>query len=701
MSGGKILDASPDAEPLTLAAWEDRTAALLEAGQIFLAQDWAERGLARFPGSHRLVVLRGLALIRTGAVTEAVATLRPLLSSFDSSPKRDAATALARAVAAVGRLADRAEPPEELLDSVVQLSQALEAVRSSSLGGEAVIDPATLLALGDLHLEAWQRTGDRTQLRVGGELLVEAFEKGGDGRAGVNAAVAARLLGEPDRAAALAQAAAAALAASVARMAEEGHASGPGTFDVRSALGVALLMLGEQEPALAEFTAACKALGRRSSKVVPVLRQVRRLQADGVKVPREVAALLKPPGVVVFTGHMLDRPGAEPARFPDWAEPALRAAIARRLEAMDVQIGYSGAACGAELLFVEAMLERDAEVNIVLPFARDDYVRACVAHGGPRWERRFNNALRLADHVSYATEEEFLGHEMLFRFQNQMLHGLATLRSQFLETAPYLLAVWDMQEGSLAGGAADFIDQWADIARLQIIDLDEVVSEAVASEAPPAAARPVPPPIPSLEPERALRCMLFADIVGYSKLGEGSIPAYMAFTEKLAAELKARAPAPEMINTWGDAIFAVMPRASDLVRFAFQLKDLVRGLGREFRGEAGPLNLNIRISLHAGPVFAGRDPFNDKPNFFGAHINRAARLEPVTVPGHIYATQQFVALLTTEESQSRHEAEDQDQEFHPAAIAEYVGVMSLAKNFGKQPVYHVRAAEPARELAEA
>ncbi|HYC02380.1 MAG TPA: adenylate/guanylate cyclase domain-containing protein [Azospirillaceae bacterium] len=679
-----VPDGMTDAETLSQPGWEERTAALLDAGQIFLAQDWAERGLARFPGSHRLMVLRGLALIRTGAVTEAVAALKPLLSGYDSSPKRDAARALARAMAAVGRLADKEEPAPELLDSVVHLSQALEAVRSSSLG-EAVIDPSTLMALGDLHAEAWQRTGDGAQLAVARDLLVEAFEKGGDGRAGVNAALAARLLGDRKRAGDLAAAAARNLAIAIER-AEPGAAQ----FPLRAALGVAHLMHGQEAEALADFEAARAALGRRSSKIVPVLRQVRQLQADGVSVPREALALLKPPGVVVFTGHMMDRPDAAEPRFPAWAETAVRAAISRRLEAMDVQIGYSGAACGSELLFVEAMLERDAEVNIVLPFDKDDYVRAAVAQGGPRWERRFNNALRLADHVSYATNESYLGHEMLFRFQNQMLHGLATLRSQFLETAPYLLALWDMQEGSLAGGAADFIDQWADIARLQIIDLDEVVSEV---ERPAEPVRvTAPPPFVPVEPEREIRCMLFADIVGYSKLGEGSVPAYMRFCEALAAELRANAPAPEMINTWGDAIFAVNARASDLVRFAFQLKDLVRRLGREMSGEAGPLNLNIRISLHAGPVFAGRDPFNDKPNFFGAHINRAARLEPVTVPGHIYATQQFVALLTTEESMARHEAEEQDQEFHPAAVCEYVGVMSLAKNFGKQPVYHVRAA---------
>ena len=50
----------------------------------------------------------------------------------------------------------------------------------------------------------------------------------------------------------------------------------------------------------------------------------------------------------------------------------------------------------------------------------------------------------------------------------------------------------------------------------------------------------------------------------------------------------------------------------------------------------------MRIGLHAGPVFEGIDAITGRPNFFGSRVNRAARIEPVTLPGHIYASQQFV-----------------------------------------------------------
>jgi len=76
-------------------------------------------------------------------------------------------------------------------------------------------------------------------------------------------------------------------------------------------------------------------------------------------------------------------------------------------------------------------------------------------------------------------------------------------------------------------------------------------------------------------------------------------------------------------------------------------------------------------------------------NFYGGHINRAARLEPVTTVGQVYATQQFVSLLHTEISAEEHESRLQGLKYFNRFATEYVGVISLAKNFGKQEVYHL------------
>jgi class 3 adenylate cyclase len=83
----------------------------------------------------------------------------------------------------------------------------------------------------------------------------------------------------------------------------------------------------------------------------------------------------------------------------------------------------------------------------------------------------------------------------------------------------------------------------------------------------------------------------------------------------------------------------------------------------------------IRIALHAGPVFRGHDPVLGRDNFFGASVTHTARIEPVTPPGQVYASEAYAATLA---AQGRGDC-----------TLEYVGRMRLAKNYGESRVYRL------------
>lgn len=701
--------------------WEAHVARLFEEGEVFLAQDLAEGGLVHYPGSARLRLVRALALARTGAADEALKTLEPLTESLilDRSPFQKALKSLQQVLKVTcvpGSGDDSCSPTkpdsdsglsQDVLTAITQLADALEKVRGKRMADQGM-DETLLIQLGDVYVEAWSQArqqGDKTVLARAHDLYAAAFTASAVPQAAVKAALTAQLM--QDRASADRFARAALHIIALDDEEELGQVTDPvETFWRAATAGLASLLLGKRPLAAVSYRQARLRLERgRYAPIVAARQQLAMLQQGGVEVPEAVLEALSPPKVVVFTGHMLDHPNqqGEPC-FPAHLEAALKAEIQQRLEALDPHIGYSSAAAGADLLFVEAMLERGSEIHIILPFDLEDFVAHAVRYAGSRWEKRFRNALKLANSVSYATTEKFLGHGNLFRFMNQMLHGMATLRSRFLHTDPYLLAVWNYREGSLVGGAADFIDQWADITRLQIIDLDTLLEENPAPDKlPAAAATPLSsaaaarmthgPALLASEEEtrgRVIKVSLFADIKGFSKLGEEHVPAYIEFFHRLHKDLAGVPVQPEMINTWGDAIFAVMGRATDMARYALALKAAVAKQGNQRAGM--PTSLNIRISLHAGPVYETIDPFRKATNFFGAHINRAARLEPVTVPGHVYATQQFVALLTAEESALRNEVEATGGVYHSPVACEYVGTMALAKGFGHQQVYHLRDA---------
>jgi len=663
--------------------WERAARALLDDGQNFLAHDVCRDGLRYFPNSFKLAIFGAIALSQTGAVDEARKLLAPVLDAIliDEGPFRRLQSSLKRAVLALDQ-----SHSDDALEAMAELAEAMEMVRGKKL--EADADAETYNALARVFREAWLASGARSDLEHCRQLFLRAFAVGGNARDGIDAAIMSVMLGDMPQAQAL--------AARVNDLLAHGEIDPTLTADIRyrmmATLGQAQLLLGETEAAIGTFQWAHALEGVHYGRVVSALKQIELLQQGGVPVPAELADVVKPPTVVVFTGHALDRPGEGP-HFPPALEAVVRAEIAKQLDELNAQIGYSTAACGADLLFIEAMLERGAEVNVVMPFAIDDFIAEDVRYGGPRWEMRFKNALKLAASVTYATEERFLGHEMLYRFANQCLHGLATLRSGFLRTSPYLLAVWDMMPGSLVGGAGDFIDQWEDISRLRIIDLDNLLTQN-------PELCPDGPAMPNLDfggaadddeegQGRVIRSMLFCDIAGYSKLKEEHIPDFLEFLSRLKDGLAASGIEPKSINTWGDAIFVVMDKATPMAEYALTMQEVVARLGVEMKDRlTNPLTL--RISLHAGPVFEAIDPIRNNKNFYGSHINRAARLEPVTVIGHVYATQQFVAVLTAEQSAMRTEAVNNGAPFEDKYISEYVGVLSLAKDFGKQTVYHLR-----------
>lgn len=164
---------------------------------------------------------------------------------------------------------------------------------------------------------------------------------------------------------------------------------------------------------------------------------------------------------------------------------------------------------------------------------------------------------------------------------------------------------------------------------------------------------------------------MFADATDFSKLSETEttlfVHHFLGLVGKLIQEFS---PAPLMKNTWGDGLYFVFPNVRSAGRFALELRDRVKATQWS---EKGLRDLDLRIGLHAGPVYACIDPVTERRNYIGAHVSRAARIEPITPPGNIYASQSFAALAAAEK----------ELEFK----CNYVGQTSLAKQYGTFPTY--------------
>lgn len=437
-------------------------------------------------------------------------------------------------------------------------------------------------------------------------------------------------------------------------------------------LGEASLLLHEPEEAMRWYRRAASAMRGRVGDVASMRRQLRLLSAR-FPAAREAEAAIALPQVVVFTGHMLDRPGRREARFPERIEAAVAGAVAEELERARAGFGYCSAACGADIIFIEQMLERGAEVHVTLPFARADFLETSVAFAGTGWVERFHRALTHATRVTQAVDERYLGDDNLFEYTASLTQGAALLRAQQLETGVLQLAVLDAADLESRGGTRSAVDAWSRLGLAsRTIELGALRGPSPVPRQDDDASRPVAP-----RSRREVKTMLFADMVGFSRLQEQDTPAFLVHFLGEIARVVARAAAkPAFLNTWGDGLFMVFDSTSTAAGFALELRDAVRDT--DWRRHGLPAETSIRIGMHSGPVFPAEDPIIGRRNFFGAHVNRAARIEPVTVPGAVYVSEQTAALLAASGA----------REF----ACDYLGSVPLAKHFGDSVLYRLRRA---------
>jgi len=324
------------------------------------------------------------------------------------------------------------------------------------------------------------------------------------------------------------------------------------------------------------------------------------------------------------------------------------------------------------------MIDRGCELAVVLPFRREDFVDTSVAFAGPHWVKRFDAVLARASQVSYATTEPYFGDDCLFSYATDVMHGQAVLRARELETDVTMLAVVDDGAAQHTGGTVTNVRRWEESGLpARIIDLRELRNRASRAD----AAAVVPPHVDATPDQhsafrgrRAIVTMLFADVVGFSKLGEEHAPSFVSrFLGAVEAELKSAARPPRFANTWGDGLFIAFDDVTAGAEFALHLRDAIRSANW---GSAGLPHIGIRIGMHTGPVFPIHDPVVGRTNFFGSHVNRAARVEPVAAPNSVFMTEQTAsALLALRE---------------PRFACDYVGLVPLAKNYGESRVYRLR-----------
>lgn len=616
---------------LTAADFERVASELLAVGAPTDALDVARSGCKRFPTHLRLGHIEALACANLGAIELAQQRLSELLAM----PNALSGAMASELLGAVGRIhKDRA-----------QLADATERVREQKIA-----------------LEAYLR----------------GFDHGENLYCGVNAATLMLQLGRHDEARALAQKVG---AAAIAKQQALPQTNDTSRLWLNATLGECALILGNLAAAQTHYrTAHLLACAQRKLADIAATRRSAHSVAARVGVkPDDIERCLPRPNILIFSGHRFDflaerRPAP---RLPLAWEEALEADIESWLRAQhfmqsgELCAGISSLSVGADLIFLEALARRQCDTHIVLPIDAAAYLDSTLSAHGAEFRPRLEAALARATSVTVVSPKASTWRDRDFHLCNELIAGLALLRAQTLDAKVSALLVWDCAVASSRGGTWDALRMWTQMGLpAQVISPRADAADEVSPSSPPAG-------LPPMADSNAL-AFLFADFSGFSQLADEALPQFvtevLGGVQRLLAETEAQNCAPIARNTWGDAVFLVFARPSHAAQFALNFNDWVER--QQVLWATTPLrSLHVRISLHAGNATRAVDPITGNISFWGAHVSLAARLEPATPLGVIYASEPFAALLLSEN--------------HLASRCEYVGNLRWAKNVGSFPTYRL------------
>jgi class 3 adenylate cyclase len=445
-------------------------------------------------------------------------------------------------------------------------------------------------------------------------------------------------------------------------------------------IGEIALLESRIDDAIAAFREAGAHADRRFGLVNTSFRMARALSSglsDDLRT--EIEGCFQLPTVVVFAGHMFDQPEQSPPRFPASMAAAVKNRILTELRKLGDVIGYASAAAGSDLLFHEAVREVDGDSYAVLPYQRDSFFEDSVALPGQDREEMRTQFQSILNGVVEAVElcpQQLVPGSASYDYCNRVLLGMARLHASRLSARVQPICFWDGRPGNGPGGTASAEEMWKECGHKATIIRPQDIGPRVLSAKPG--------PAPAMSAGRTLssssattnKAILFADVRGFSKLTEEQLANFIEYYLGHVGDLLERPFKPVQSHTSGDGLYMVFKNCRDAGLFGLELSEMRSRYGENWESLGLPPDLGIRVALHFGPVLSRIDPVTRDSSYFGQHVSRAARLEPVTDLNSVFVTFEFAAWASTENI----------TEF----TCDYLGKPEFAKGYGNSSVYALR-----------
>jgi len=175
--------------------------------------------------------------------------------------------------------------------------------------------------------------------------------------------------------------------------------------------------------------------------------------------------------IASLAGRRIDAADADPMRFPETREDLVAKRIATTLTERGVTMLVCAAACGADLLALEAAQREGIPARIVLPFDAAEFRRSSVVDRGEGWGEAFDHLIgeaRARDGVrilGLAADDPHV-----YEKTNEAILDEALRLAGDDPAGVIALAVWD---GKIAG-RADYTANFTEAARTRGIAVQSI-----------------------------------------------------------------------------------------------------------------------------------------------------------------------------------------------------------------------------------
>jgi hypothetical protein len=173
--------------------------------------------------------------------------------------------------------------------------------------------------------------------------------------------------------------------------------------------------------------------------------------------------------VVCLAGRRIDPPAADPPRFPASRVEAVAKSIRGVLEERRATALVCSAACGADLLALEAAAALGLQLHVVLPFDRDRFRATSVTDRPGDWGERYDRIMDRAQRAGTVTIIDSAGGgKSAYSVANEMILDVVT-REMGAQCACAVI-VW---EGA-SRGDGDLTAHFAARARARGLEVVEI-----------------------------------------------------------------------------------------------------------------------------------------------------------------------------------------------------------------------------------